>query len=59
MSPGQWIDYVESKKYEDISVVQSIEGEIQYRTHLVLETQVLYYGDRCCTGDTGIVLERK
>jgi len=40
MSPGQWIDYVESKKYEDISVVQSIEGEIQYRTHLVLETQV-------------------
>ena len=41
MSPGQWIDYVESKKYEDISVVQSIEGEIQYRTHLVLETQVL------------------
>jgi len=40
MSPGQWIDYVESKKYEDISVVQSIEGEIQYRTHLALETQV-------------------
>ena len=51
MSPGQWIDYVESKKYEDISVVQSIEGEIQYRTHLALETQVLCWRHMYCTED--------
>ena len=30
MSPGQWIDHVECKRYEDISVVQDIEGEIRW-----------------------------
>ena len=40
MSPGQWIDYVESKKYDDISVVQSVDGEIRFLTQLCEETQV-------------------
>ena len=40
MSPGQWIDHVECKKYEDISVVQDVEGEIQYLTRLSPDTQV-------------------
>ena len=40
MSPGQWIDYVESKKYDDISVVQSVDGEIRFLTQLCAETQV-------------------
>ena len=40
MSPGQWIDYVESKKYDDISVVQSVDGEIRFLTQLSGETQV-------------------
>ena len=30
MSPGQWIDHVECKRYDDISVVQDIEGEIRW-----------------------------
>ena len=40
MSPGQWIDYVECKKYEDISVMQDIDGEVKYLTQLCPETQV-------------------
>ena len=40
MSPGQWIDYVENKKYDDISVVQSVDGEIRFLTQLSAETQV-------------------
>jgi hypothetical protein len=40
MSPGQWIDYVESKKYDDISVVQSVDREIRFLTQLSAETQV-------------------
>ena len=40
MSPGQWIDYVESKKYDDISVVQSVDGEIRFLTQLSAESQV-------------------
>jgi len=40
MSPGHWIDHVERKKYEDISVVQTVEGEIRYLTQLCAETQI-------------------
>ena len=40
MSPGHWIDHVESKKYDDISVVQDISGDIRYLTTLCPETRV-------------------
>ena len=34
MSPGQWIHQVEEKRYEDISVVQDVEGEVRHLTRL-------------------------
>ena len=40
MSPGQWIDYVECKKYEDISVIQDIQGEVKYLKNLNKDTLV-------------------
>ena len=40
MSPGQWLDHVERKQYEDIAVVQDVQGEIQYVKRISQETQV-------------------
>ena len=40
MSPGQWLDHVERKQYEDIAVVQDVQGEIQYVRNIAQETQV-------------------
>ena len=40
MSPGQWLDHVERKQYEDISVVQDVRGDIQYVREIAGETQV-------------------
>ena len=40
MSPGQWLDHVERKQYEDIAVVQDVQGEIEYVKRISQETQV-------------------
>ena len=40
MSPGQWLDHVERKQYEDIAVVQDVQGDIQYVRSIAQETQV-------------------
>ena len=40
MSPGQWIHQVEDKRYEDISVVQDVEGEVRHLTRLSDTSQV-------------------
>ena len=40
MSPGQWLDHVETKQYEDISVVQGLDGELEYVKRIAAETQI-------------------
>ena len=40
MSPGQWLDHVERKRYEDIAVVQDVEGKIEYVKKISRETLV-------------------
>jgi len=40
MSPGKWIDHVENKKYEDISIEQALDGSIVFSGHLAVESQV-------------------
>ena len=40
MSPGQWLDHVETKQFEDISVVQGLDGELEYVKRIAAETQI-------------------
>jgi hypothetical protein len=40
MSPGQWVDLVDQKQPEHITVVESVEGRILYLTALPQESRV-------------------
>ena len=40
MSPGQWIEHVEGKRYEHISVVQELGGQVEFHSRLATECQV-------------------
>ena len=40
MSPGQWVDLVASKSYQDIAIVQDVDGGIKYLQHFANNTQI-------------------